>query len=104
MLSGPPSGQGVGGGARTHDRMLPADLRVDLLSTEPPIPRRSKLVHKKIEVRNGFNFLRTEERKEKKEEKDEGEGGGEGDSLVEYEEEEEEVEEEEKEEEGEEGG
>ncbi|GFN92265.1 hypothetical protein PoB_001877100 [Plakobranchus ocellatus] len=28
-LSGPPSGQGAGSGARTRDRMVPADLRAD---------------------------------------------------------------------------
>ncbi|GFO13388.1 serine/threonine-protein kinase 32c [Plakobranchus ocellatus] len=37
-LSGPPSGQGAGGGARTRDRMVPADLRADSLATVPPKP------------------------------------------------------------------
>ncbi|GFO27834.1 hypothetical protein PoB_005433900 [Plakobranchus ocellatus] len=37
-LSGPPSGQGAGGGARTRDRRVPADLRADWLATEPPTP------------------------------------------------------------------
>ncbi|GFN85532.1 hypothetical protein PoB_001203800 [Plakobranchus ocellatus] len=37
-LSGPPSGQGVGGGARTRDRMVPADLRADSPATVPPTP------------------------------------------------------------------
>ncbi|GFN74088.1 growth hormone secretagogue receptor type 1 [Plakobranchus ocellatus] len=37
-LSGPPSGQGAGGGARTRDRMVPADLRADSLATVPPTP------------------------------------------------------------------
>ncbi|GFO29141.1 hypothetical protein PoB_005564600 [Plakobranchus ocellatus] len=32
-LSGPPSGQGAGGGARTRDRRVPADLRADSLAT-----------------------------------------------------------------------
>ncbi|GFO43861.1 hypothetical protein PoB_007036600 [Plakobranchus ocellatus] len=44
-LSGPPSGQGAGGGARTRDRMVPADLRADSLATVPPTPpcrRRSR--------------------------------------------------------------
>ncbi|GFO50650.1 hypothetical protein PoB_007715500 [Plakobranchus ocellatus] len=37
-LSGPPSGQGAGGGARTRDRRVPADLRADSLATETPTP------------------------------------------------------------------
>ncbi|GFN98579.1 hypothetical protein PoB_002508500 [Plakobranchus ocellatus] len=37
-LSGPPSGQGAGSGARTRDRMVPADLRADSLATVPPTP------------------------------------------------------------------
>ncbi|GFO44631.1 ribonuclease hi [Plakobranchus ocellatus] len=37
-LSGPPSGQGAGGGARTRDRMVPADLKADSLATVPPTP------------------------------------------------------------------
>ncbi|GFO37238.1 hypothetical protein PoB_006374300 [Plakobranchus ocellatus] len=32
-LSGPPSGQGAGGGDRTRDRRVPADLRADSLAT-----------------------------------------------------------------------
>ncbi|GFO28280.1 acid-sensing ion channel 4 [Plakobranchus ocellatus] len=39
-LSGPPSGQGAGGGARTRDRRVPADLRADSLATVPPTPPR----------------------------------------------------------------
>ncbi|GFO24643.1 hypothetical protein PoB_005114800 [Plakobranchus ocellatus] len=35
-LSGPPSGQGAGGGARTRDRKVPADFRADSLATVPP--------------------------------------------------------------------
>ncbi|GFO26214.1 hypothetical protein PoB_005271900 [Plakobranchus ocellatus] len=42
-LSGPPSGRGAGGGARTRDRRVPADLRADLLTTLLPTP------HKEIE-------------------------------------------------------
>ncbi|GFN89186.1 Atrial natriuretic peptide receptor 1 isoform x2 [Plakobranchus ocellatus] len=38
--SGPPSGQGAGGGDRTRDRRVPADLRADSLSTVPPTPPR----------------------------------------------------------------
>ncbi|GFN74799.1 hypothetical protein PoB_000130500 [Plakobranchus ocellatus] len=37
-LSGPPFGQGTGGGARTRDRRVPADLRADSLVTVPPTP------------------------------------------------------------------
>ncbi|GFO28272.1 hypothetical protein PoB_005477700 [Plakobranchus ocellatus] len=37
-LSGPPSGQGAGGGTRTRDRRVPADLRADSLATVPPTP------------------------------------------------------------------
>ncbi|GFO43302.1 hypothetical protein PoB_006980700 [Plakobranchus ocellatus] len=35
-LSGPPQGQGTGGGARTRDRRVPADLRTDSLTSVPP--------------------------------------------------------------------
>ncbi|GFN83716.1 hypothetical protein PoB_001022200 [Plakobranchus ocellatus] len=38
-LSGPPSGQGVGSGARTRDRMVPADLRADSQATVLPTPQ-----------------------------------------------------------------
>ncbi|GFO34477.1 hypothetical protein PoB_006098200 [Plakobranchus ocellatus] len=37
-LSGPPSGQGAGGGARTRDRRVPVDLRADSLVAELPTP------------------------------------------------------------------
>ncbi|GFO12485.1 hypothetical protein PoB_003899000 [Plakobranchus ocellatus] len=37
-LSGPPSGQGADGGARTRDRKVPADLRANSLATVPPTP------------------------------------------------------------------
>ncbi|GFN79506.1 hypothetical protein PoB_000601200 [Plakobranchus ocellatus] len=37
-LSGPPSGQGAGGMARTTDRMYSADLRADSLPTVSPTP------------------------------------------------------------------
>ncbi|GFO28430.1 hypothetical protein PoB_005493500 [Plakobranchus ocellatus] len=37
-LSGPPTGQGAGGGARTRDRRVPADLRADSLATVPSTP------------------------------------------------------------------
>ncbi|GFO14567.1 hypothetical protein PoB_004107200 [Plakobranchus ocellatus] len=35
-FSGPPSGQGAGGGARTCGRRVPAYLRADSLATVPP--------------------------------------------------------------------
>ncbi|GFO49329.1 hypothetical protein PoB_007583400 [Plakobranchus ocellatus] len=49
-LSGPPSGQGAGGGARTCDRWIPADLTADSLATVPPTPRvsESKLAGPKL--------------------------------------------------------
>ncbi|GFO18307.1 hypothetical protein PoB_004481200 [Plakobranchus ocellatus] len=37
-LSGLPSGRGGGGGTRTHDGRLSADIRAESLSTEPPTP------------------------------------------------------------------
>ncbi|GFN84837.1 hypothetical protein PoB_001134300 [Plakobranchus ocellatus] len=37
-LSGPPSGQGAGSGARTRDRRDPADLRADSQATVLPTP------------------------------------------------------------------
>ncbi|GFN89340.1 hypothetical protein PoB_001584600 [Plakobranchus ocellatus] len=36
--SGPPSGRGTGGGARTRDRRVAVDLRTDTLPTVPPMP------------------------------------------------------------------
>ncbi|GFO12036.1 hypothetical protein PoB_003854100 [Plakobranchus ocellatus] len=39
-LSGPPSGQGAGSGARTRDRRVPADLRADSQATVLPTPPR----------------------------------------------------------------
>ncbi|GFN98046.1 hypothetical protein PoB_002455200 [Plakobranchus ocellatus] len=35
-IPGAPLGQAAGGGARTHDRRVPADLRANSLSTVPP--------------------------------------------------------------------
>ncbi|GFO45226.1 pleckstrin homology domain-containing family d member 1 [Plakobranchus ocellatus] len=37
-LSGPPSGQGAGSGARTRDRRVPADFRADSQATVLPTP------------------------------------------------------------------
>ncbi|GFO43947.1 major facilitator superfamily domain-containing protein 4 [Plakobranchus ocellatus] len=39
-LSGPPSGQGAGSGARTRDRRVPADLRADSQATATDAPSR----------------------------------------------------------------
>ncbi|GFN99311.1 hypothetical protein PoB_002581700 [Plakobranchus ocellatus] len=41
-LSGPPSGQGADGWARTRDRRVPADLRAGFLATEPPTLQRDE--------------------------------------------------------------
>ncbi|GFO45309.1 hypothetical protein PoB_007181400, partial [Plakobranchus ocellatus] len=41
-LSDLPSGQGAGGGARTHNRRVPADLRADSLITVPPSPLKAR--------------------------------------------------------------
>ncbi|GFN73844.1 hypothetical protein PoB_000035000 [Plakobranchus ocellatus] len=49
-LSGPPSGQDAGGGARTRDRGVPANLRADSLATVPPTPPASHTVTKKFIV------------------------------------------------------
>ncbi|GFN99934.1 hypothetical protein PoB_002644000 [Plakobranchus ocellatus] len=46
-LSGPPSGQDAGGGTRTRDRRVPADLRADTRVTVPPTPP----VHGEIHIR-----------------------------------------------------
>ncbi|GFN87021.1 hypothetical protein PoB_001352700 [Plakobranchus ocellatus] len=46
-LSGPPSGQDNGGGARTRDRRVPVDLRADSLSTLPPKPPEKEVVDRK---------------------------------------------------------
>ncbi|GFO39546.1 hypothetical protein PoB_006605100 [Plakobranchus ocellatus] len=37
-LLGPPSSRSASGGARAHDRRVPADLRADSLATVPPTP------------------------------------------------------------------
>ncbi|GFO47492.1 hypothetical protein PoB_007399700 [Plakobranchus ocellatus] len=44
-LSGPPSGQGASGGARTRGRKVSADLRADSLAAEPPTPQRIRLFY-----------------------------------------------------------
>ncbi|GFO30512.1 hypothetical protein PoB_005701700 [Plakobranchus ocellatus] len=48
-LSGPPSGQGAGVGARTRGRRVPADLRADSLATVPPTPPNYIVVNRKCE-------------------------------------------------------
>ncbi|GFN89238.1 hypothetical protein PoB_001574400 [Plakobranchus ocellatus] len=52
-LSGPPSGQGAGGEARTCDRRVPADLRADSLATMPPTPLNNLLEIEEICTRKG---------------------------------------------------
>ncbi|GFN76462.1 hypothetical protein PoB_000296800 [Plakobranchus ocellatus] len=47
--SGPPSGQGAGGGDRTRYRRIPADLRADSLAAVPPTPLRA-LISQNIET------------------------------------------------------
>ncbi|GFO13663.1 hypothetical protein PoB_004016800 [Plakobranchus ocellatus] len=47
-LSGPPPGQGAGDGARTRNRRVPADLRVDSLSA---VPLTAPIGHKKSPMR-----------------------------------------------------
>ncbi|GFN79642.1 hypothetical protein PoB_000614800 [Plakobranchus ocellatus] len=44
-LLGSPSGQSAGGGARTRDRTVAADLRADSLTTEPPELRGEAIHH-----------------------------------------------------------
>ncbi|GFO41703.1 hypothetical protein PoB_006820800 [Plakobranchus ocellatus] len=44
-LLGPLSGQGAGGGARTRNSRVPADLRADSLTTQPPTPLLQQSVH-----------------------------------------------------------
>ncbi|GFO16600.1 hypothetical protein PoB_004310500 [Plakobranchus ocellatus] len=41
-LSGPPSGLGAGGGVRTCDRRVSADLKAHSLATGPPAPPRAQ--------------------------------------------------------------
>ncbi|GFO49804.1 hypothetical protein PoB_007630900 [Plakobranchus ocellatus] len=48
-LSGPPSGQGDGGGARTRDRTFPSDLSADLPATVPPTFCENKLGRAKFQ-------------------------------------------------------
>ncbi|GFO50557.1 hypothetical protein PoB_007706200 [Plakobranchus ocellatus] len=56
-LSGPPSGRGAGGGTRTRDRRVNADLKADSLTTVPPTPpnwRRSFSTLQQKRVANNF--------------------------------------------------
>ncbi|GFN82955.1 hypothetical protein PoB_000946100 [Plakobranchus ocellatus] len=43
-LLGPPSGQGAGSRAQTHDRRVPADLRADSLTTVPQTPLEMRII------------------------------------------------------------
>ncbi|GFN95787.1 hypothetical protein PoB_002229300 [Plakobranchus ocellatus] len=56
-LSGPPSGQGAGEGARTHDRRVPADLRADSLATVPLTPPYKTAQSTSINVEEGQDVL-----------------------------------------------
>ncbi|GFO19675.1 hypothetical protein PoB_004618000 [Plakobranchus ocellatus] len=47
-LSGPPSGQDAGGGARTRDRMIPADLRADSQASVPPTKKLRRSEKRKV--------------------------------------------------------
>ncbi|GFO46430.1 hypothetical protein PoB_007293500 [Plakobranchus ocellatus] len=49
MLSGPLSGQGVSGGAQSHVKRVPADLRTNSLFTAPPMPQMHEEAHLKIQ-------------------------------------------------------
>ncbi|GFO43227.1 hypothetical protein PoB_006973200 [Plakobranchus ocellatus] len=53
-LSGPPSGQGAGSGARTRDRRVPADLRADSQATVLPTPQYKKKHFRKDSTQKGF--------------------------------------------------
>ncbi|GFN91377.1 hypothetical protein PoB_001788300 [Plakobranchus ocellatus] len=56
-LSGPLSDQGAGGGARTRDRMVPSDLRVDSLASVPPTPLMSgKPAEPKQRIKQWYKF------------------------------------------------
>ncbi|GFO36903.1 hypothetical protein PoB_006340800 [Plakobranchus ocellatus] len=59
-LSGPPSGQGVGGGARTRGRRFPADLRTDSLATVPSTPP-NKEIEKKIRSSRDVVYQKNDE-------------------------------------------
>ncbi|GFO44652.1 hypothetical protein PoB_007115700 [Plakobranchus ocellatus] len=61
-LSSPPSCQGAGGGARTRDRRIPADIRADSLATVPPTPPMFKLYTTVLksaqsEIRRSYTLL-----------------------------------------------
>ncbi|GFO46934.1 hypothetical protein PoB_007343900 [Plakobranchus ocellatus] len=66
-LSGPPSGYCAGSGARTRDRRVPADLKVDSLATVPLTPP---------EESGGGGGKRRTRRRSRKEEEEERGGGG----------------------------
>ncbi|GFO09216.1 hypothetical protein PoB_003572100 [Plakobranchus ocellatus] len=55
-LSGPPSGRGAGGEARTRDRRVLADIRADSLATVPPMR-----TYEEVDFENhAFCYLRFE--------------------------------------------
>ncbi|GFN84663.1 hypothetical protein PoB_001116900 [Plakobranchus ocellatus] len=61
-FSGLPSGQSAGGAARTRDRRVPADLRVNSLATVPPTPPIGKCALEIVPFRliianNGSSFV-----------------------------------------------
>ncbi|GFO04683.1 hypothetical protein PoB_003118800 [Plakobranchus ocellatus] len=62
-LSGLPSGQGAGSGARTRDRRVPADLRADSQATVLPTPPKRRNIL--------FDILSTTFKRKKEEEEEE---------------------------------
>ncbi|GFO00004.1 hypothetical protein PoB_002650900 [Plakobranchus ocellatus] len=60
-LSGPPSGQGAGGGARTRDRRVSADLRADSLATVPPTPHTTRMAATQAQDNKGKHSFLTPE-------------------------------------------
>ncbi|GFN80477.1 hypothetical protein PoB_000698300 [Plakobranchus ocellatus] len=70
--------RGADGGARAHDRRVPADLRADSQATVPPTPLRKKEIKERV---SGRSVLKEDEEVEEEEEEEEGgrrreEGGG----------------------------
>ncbi|GFN76588.1 hypothetical protein PoB_000309400 [Plakobranchus ocellatus] len=78
-LSGPPSGQGAGSGARTRDRRVPADLRADSQATVLPTPPHNRGRETGSKLRRNLTVVvwvgkeeeeEEEEREEEEEEED----------------------------------
>ncbi|GFN77683.1 hypothetical protein PoB_000418900 [Plakobranchus ocellatus] len=63
-LSGSPSGQGAGGGARTRGRIVHADLRADSLATVPPTVHGNKngLLHSSVAINTTYTLSLTGKR------------------------------------------